>query len=120
MDLLLIICRQMLQKCVSFGNIFLWLFYNFFLCTALVHPDNNLSHFLTYSNADTWCVIEVNSSHNDNGDGAGDVTEYLLVFQTLAIYVDQLGRKTRDREIMYPAVPTFISKFYNNSYLVFA
>lgn len=37
--------------------------------------------------------------------------EYLLVFQTLAIYVDLQGRKSRDREIMYPAVPTHISEF---------
>lgn len=36
--------------------------------------------------------------------------EYLLVFQTLAIYVDLQGRKSRDREIMYPAVPTHISE----------
>lgn len=36
--------------------------------------------------------------------------EFLLVFHTLAIYVDQEGRKSRDREIMYPAVPTHISK----------
>lgn len=36
--------------------------------------------------------------------------EFLLVFQTLAIYVDLQGRKSRDREIMYPAVPTHISK----------
>lgn len=35
--------------------------------------------------------------------------EFLLVFQTLAIYVDLQGRKSRDREIMYPAVPTHIS-----------
>ncbi len=40
--------------------------------------------------------------------------EFLLVFQTLAIYVDLQGRKSRDREIMYPAVPTHIStnRFY--------
>lgn len=80
----------------------------------LVHPDNSLSHFLMYSNVDSWRVIEVNqqSSHADSGDGlASEASEYLLVFQTLAVYVDQQGRKTRDREIMYPAVPTFICEF---------
>lgn len=41
--------------------------------------------------------------------------EYLLVFQTLAIYVDLQGRKSRDREIMYPAVPKHISKCLNSS-----
>lgn len=48
-------------------------------------------------------VIEIQCA----GGGYG---EYLLVFQTLAIYVDLQGRKSRDREIMYPAVPTNISK----------
>lgn len=63
-----------------------------------------------YSNVDSWRVIEA-----DGGDGqalaSGEASEYLLVFQTLAVYVNQQGRKTRDREIMYPAVPIFISEF---------
>lgn len=66
--------------------------------TALVHPDNQLSAFLNYSGVDAWRVIEI--------QGSG---EFLLVFQTLAIYVDMQGRKSRDREIMYPALPTHIS-----------
>lgn len=37
--------------------------------------------------------------------------EFLLVFHTLAVYVDSQGRKSRDREIMYPAVPTAVSKY---------
>lgn len=48
-------------------------------------------------------------SHSGTSAGHG---EFLLVFQTLAIYVDLQGRKSRDREIMYPAVPTHISKSY--------
>lgn len=82
----------------------------------LVHPDNNLSHFLAYSNVDSWRVIEVGqeSSQADGGEAMpGEATEYLLVFQTLAVYVDQQGRKTRDREIMYPALPTFISESFH-------
>ncbi|KAF2356106.1 Protein kinase C-terminal [Trinorchestia longiramus] len=35
--------------------------------------------------------------------------EYLLVFTLLAVYVDSSGRKTRDKEIMYPGVPTAIA-----------
>lgn len=38
--------------------------------------------------------------------------EYLLVFQTLAIYVDSQGKKSRDREIMYPANVNYISEFF--------
>jgi serine/threonine-protein kinase MRCK len=86
-----------------------------------------MSHFLTYSNLDTWLVVEVaQSSHIDNngsssssgvgGGGDGESTEYLLVFQTLAIYVDQQGRKTRSNEIMYPAMPTFIT--HENEFLL--
>ena len=56
--------------------------------------------FLNYSGVDAWRVIEI--------QGSG---EFLLVFQTLAIYVDLQGRKSRDREIMYPALPTHISKW---------
>lgn len=77
-----------------------------------------MSHFLAYSNVDTWLVVEVaQSSHNnsiDNNDG--ESAEYLLVFQTLAIYVDQHGRKTRSIEIMYPALPTFIT--HDNEFLL--
>jgi serine/threonine-protein kinase MRCK len=58
-----------------------------------------------YSGVDAWRVIELQSSQ-----GAGNYGEFLLVFQTLSIYVDIQGRKSRDREIMYPAVPTHISE----------
>jgi len=34
--------------------------------------------------------------------------EFLLVFSTLAIYVDYQGRKSREKEIMYPAPPVAI------------
>lgn len=47
-------------------------------------------------------MIEIQSSQ------PGGYGEYLLVFQTLSIYVDSQGRKSRDREIMYPALPTAI------------
>jgi hypothetical protein len=59
--------------------------------------------------------VNQQSSQTDSDDGLAETTEYLLVFQTLAVYADQQGRKTRDREIMYPAEPTFISKLQWNS-----
>lgn len=52
--------------------------------------------------------LDSNEMYFDSFAGHG---EFLLVFQTLAIYVDLQGRKSRDREIMYPAVPTHISEF---------
>ncbi|CRK98152.1 CLUMA_CG011520, isoform A [Clunio marinus] len=71
---------------------------------SLVHPENQLNAFLMYSGVDAWRVIELQPSQ-----GAGGYGEFLLVFQTLSIYVDIQGRKSRDREIMYPAVPTHIT-----------
>ena len=59
-----------------------------------------------YSGVDAWRVIEIQSSQNSG------YREFLLVFQTLSIYVDIQGRKSRDREIMYPAVPTHISEYF--------
>lgn len=73
------------------------------LSVALIHPENQLCAFLNYSGVDAIRVIEIQCA----GGGYG---EYLLVFQTLAIYVDLQGRKSRDREIMYPALPSHISK----------
>lgn len=66
---------------------------------ALVHAENTLLGFLTYSAVDALRCIELARG------------EFLLVFHTLAVYVDSQGRKSRDREIMYPAVPTAVSKY---------
>ncbi|XP_065345680.1 serine/threonine-protein kinase Genghis Khan isoform X4 [Cloeon dipterum] len=64
---------------------------------SLVHPDNQMLSFLTYSAVDAMLAIELNSK------------EFLLVFQTLAVYVDAQGRKSREKEIMYPAIPLAVS-----------
>lgn len=64
----------------------------------MVHPENTLLGFLTYSAVDALRCIELTRG------------EFLLVFHTLAVYVDSQGRKSRDREIMYPAVPTAVSE----------
>ncbi|KAJ8981694.1 hypothetical protein NQ317_003415 [Molorchus minor] len=62
--------------------------------TSLLHPENPLYATITCSAVEALRVIEL-PRH-----------EYLLVFGTLAAYVDRHGRKSRDREIMYPAIPT--------------
>ncbi|XP_033150670.1 serine/threonine-protein kinase Genghis Khan, partial [Drosophila busckii] len=77
---------------------------------SLVHPENQLCAFLNYSGVDAVRVIEILSP------SGGTFGEYLLVFQTLAIYVDLHGRKSRDREIMYPAFPTYIT--YSDGHLL--
>ena len=68
--------------------------YTYILLAALVHPDNQMLGFLAYSPVDALGAMEL--PHG----------EFLLVFNTLGVYVDMQGRKSRDREIMYPAVPT--------------
>ncbi|XP_050303766.1 serine/threonine-protein kinase Genghis Khan isoform X2 [Anthonomus grandis grandis] len=64
---------------------------------SLLHPENPLYATINCSSVEALRVIELPRR------------EYLLVFGTLAAYVDKHGRKSRDREIMYPAVPTAIS-----------
>jgi len=59
--------------------------------TALVHPDNHMMGFLSYSAMDAIKAIELPRG------------EFLLIFQSLGIFVDSQGRKSRDREIMYPS-----------------
>ncbi|XP_043282570.1 serine/threonine-protein kinase Genghis Khan isoform X2 [Venturia canescens] len=71
---------------------------------SLVHQENSLLGFLTYSAVEALRCIELPRG------------EFLLVFHTLAVYVDSQGRKSRDREIMYPAVPTAVS--YCEGYLL--
>ncbi|KAL5287961.1 gek family protein [Megaselia abdita] len=80
---------------------------------SLVHPENQLCAFLNYSGVDAIRVIEI------QGQGHNGISEYLLVFQTLSIYVDLQGRKSRDREIMYPAVPSHIT-YCDGHLLVFS
>lgn len=73
-------------------------YYNLSFVAALIHPDNQLMGFLSYSAVDAMRAIELPRG------------EFLLVFQTLGIYVDSQGRKSRDTELMYPAVPLAVSK----------
>jgi serine/threonine-protein kinase MRCK len=47
--------------------------------------------FLSYSAMDAIKAIELPRG------------EFLLIFQSLGIFVDSQGRKSRDREIMYPS-----------------
>lgn len=71
---------------------------NIYSFVALLHQENPLYATITCSAVEALRVVEL-PRH-----------EYLLVFGTLAAYVDRHGRKSRDREIMYPAVPTAIGK----------
>ncbi|XP_018577381.1 serine/threonine-protein kinase Genghis Khan [Anoplophora glabripennis] len=71
---------------------------------SLLHQENPLYATITCSAVEALRVVEL-PRH-----------EYLLIFGTLAAYVDRHGRKSRDREIMYPAVPTAIG--YRDGHLI--
>merc|ERR1712218_719387 len=60
---------------------------------SLVHPDNQMLGFLAYNPVDALGAVELPNR------------EFLLIFNTLGVYVDMQGRKSRDKEIMYPALP---------------
>ncbi|GJQ77807.1 putative protein serine threonine kinase [Trypoxylus dichotomus] len=71
---------------------------------SLIHQENPLYNTLSCSAVEALRVIELPRN------------EYLLVFATLAAYVDRQGRRSRDREIMYPAVPIALS--YRDGHLI--
>ncbi|KAL1124458.1 hypothetical protein AAG570_001084 [Ranatra chinensis] len=74
---------------------------------SLIHADNPLLGFLAYSGIVSMLAVEL--PHG----------EYLLAFHTLGIYVDSQGRKSRDTEIMYPAVPVAIT-YWDGHLLVYS
>merc|ERR1719195_983209 len=75
---------------------------------SLVHPDNQMLGFLAYSPVDALGAIELPRG------------EFLLVFNTLGVYVDLQGRKSREVEIMYPAAPTGIATTQDGFLLVYS
>eukprot|EP00092_Neocalanus_flemingeri_P050602 GFUD01058565.1.p1 GENE.GFUD01058565.1~~GFUD01058565.1.p1 ORF type:complete len:1896 (+),score=372.41 GFUD01058565.1:511-6198(+) len=75
---------------------------------SLVHPDNQMLGFLAYNPVDALGAIELPRG------------EFLLVFNTLGVYVDLQGRKSRDVEIMYPAQPTSIATTPDGFLLVYS
>merc|ERR1719225_2403821 len=75
---------------------------------SLVHPDNQVLGFLAYNPVDAMGAVEM-----ANG-------EFLLVFNTLGVYVDVQGRKSRDKEIMFPAMPTDVAVSDDGGLLVYS
>ena len=75
---------------------------------SLVHPDNQMLGFLAYNPVDALGAIELPRG------------EFLLVFNTLGVYVDLQGRKSREVEIMYPAQPLAIATTQDGFLLVYS
>ncbi|XP_054720162.1 serine/threonine-protein kinase MRCK alpha-like [Uloborus diversus] len=65
---------------------------------CLVNTESAALSYLCHNPMDA--LIAVNLPNN----------EFLLVFSYLGIFVDGQGRKTRDKELMFPALPTGVSQ----------
>lgn len=66
---------------------------------ALINNQDQSLSFLMQAPVEAMCAVEVQKER-----------EYLLVFASLGVYVDEKGRRTRTHEIMWPAIPNAISK----------
>lgn len=60
---------------------------------SLLHPDDHTLAFIPQQNLDALCAVEISSK------------ELLLCFSSVGVYVDSQGRRSRQQELMWPAVP---------------
>nr|XP_055043217.1 serine/threonine-protein kinase MRCK alpha isoform X5 [Misgurnus anguillicaudatus] len=70
---------------------------------SLLHPDDPTLAFIRADNLDALCAVEISGK------------EMLLCFSKIAVYVDTHGRRSRQQELMWPAIPTACC--YNAPYL---
>ncbi|MCJ8736793.1 hypothetical protein PDJAM_G00016520 [Pangasius djambal] len=71
--------------------------------TSLLHPEDHTLAFIGQLGLDALCAVEISSK------------ELLLCFSSIGVYVDYQGRRSRQQELMWPAVPTACC--YNAPYL---
>ncbi|KAK3537795.1 hypothetical protein QTP70_018931 [Hemibagrus guttatus] len=71
--------------------------------TSLLHPEDHTLAFIGQLGLDALCAVEISSK------------ELLLCFSNIGVYVDCQGRRSRQQELMWPAVPTACC--YNAPYL---
>lgn len=60
----------------------------------LLHPEDHTLTFIPQQSLDALCAVEISSK------------ELLLCFSAIGVYVDSQGRRSRQQELMWPAVPT--------------
>lgn len=74
---------------------------------SLLHPDDHTLAFISQQGMDALCAVEISSK------------ELLLCFSCVGVCVDLHGRRSRQMELMWPAIPTccceYIRHAYNNS-----
>uniref|UniRef100_A0A672P0J3 non-specific serine/threonine protein kinase n=1 Tax=Sinocyclocheilus grahami TaxID=75366 RepID=A0A672P0J3_SINGR len=71
--------------------------------SCLLHPDDHTLAFIEQLRLDALCAVEISSK------------ELLLCFSSIGVYVDCQGRRSRQQELMWPAMPTACR--YNAPYL---
>ncbi|KAF3702596.1 Serine/threonine-protein kinase MRCK alpha [Channa argus] len=70
---------------------------------SLLHHEDHTLAFIPQQNLDALCAVEISSK------------ELLLCFSSIGVYVDSQGRRSRQQELMWPAVPN--AACYNAPYL---
>ncbi|XP_025998111.1 serine/threonine-protein kinase MRCK alpha isoform X2 [Astatotilapia calliptera] len=70
---------------------------------SLLHAEDHTLAFIPQQGLDALCAVEISSK------------ELLLCFSAIGVYVDSQGRRSRQQELMWPAVP--IAACYNAPYL---
>ncbi|KAM3861663.1 serine/threonine-protein kinase MRCK alpha [Diretmus argenteus] len=70
---------------------------------SLLHQEDHTLAFISQPGLDALCAVEISSK------------ELLLCFSAIGVYVDSQGRRSRQQELMWPAVPN--AACYNAPYL---
>ncbi|XP_055088079.1 serine/threonine-protein kinase MRCK alpha isoform X1 [Periophthalmus magnuspinnatus] len=70
---------------------------------SLLHPEDHTLSFIPQQSLDALCAVEISGK------------ELLLCFSAIGVYVDSQGRRSRQQELMWPAVPN--AACYNAPYL---
>ncbi|XP_077442563.1 serine/threonine-protein kinase MRCK alpha isoform X2 [Stigmatopora argus] len=60
---------------------------------SLLHAEDHTLAFIPHQNLDALCAVEISAK------------ELLLCFSAIGVYVDSQGRRSRQQELMWPAVP---------------
>ncbi|CAL1586119.1 unnamed protein product [Knipowitschia caucasica] len=70
---------------------------------SLLHPEDHTLAFIPQQSLEALCAVEISSK------------ELLLCFSAIGVYVDSQGRRSRQQELMWPALPN--AACYNAPYL---
>lgn len=70
----------------------------------LLHHEDHTLAFIPQQNLDALCAVEISSK------------ELLLCFSAIGVYVDSQGRRSRQQELMWPAVPNAACECTNEFY----